>query len=130
MSENSVAETFAPYQVHEHIVLNSRRSPAPKVVHAHEGGDRPHQHQDCGPAFYGYRKPTFSAKPKGDQLPIVELEAWQTSFEVHLCAPMPSKGQPGYIGDGPGLMPVERMVNGFKMRISKLVDHTKAERAL
>ncbi len=112
--------------MHEHTVLNTHRSPAPKIVHAHEGGDQPHQHPDCGPAFYGYRKPTFRGKPTGEQRPWKDLEDWQRSFEIHVVGPpTPSKGQPGYVGEGPGLLPVERMVHGFKMRISRIVDHTK-----
>ncbi len=114
----------ATFQVHEHTVLNTRWSPAPKVVHAHDGGDRPHQHPDCGPAFYGYRKATYSAKPKGEQRPWKDLEDWQGHFEIHVVGPpSPSKGQPGYIGEGPGLLPVERMITGFKMRVSRIVVH-------
>lgn len=113
------------YQVHEHCVLNSHRSPTPKIVHAHDGGEMPHQHPNCGPAFYGYRAPKFSAKPKGEQLPWVDLEDWQRSFEIHYCGASPSKGEPGYIGEGPGLLPVERMIHGFKMRVSRIVDHTQ-----
>jgi hypothetical protein len=111
------------YQVHEHSV-ESQLSPAPKLIHAHAGGERPHKHPKCGPAFYGYGAPKFSAKPKGEQRTWVDLEEWQTSFEIHLFDPMPSKGEPGYIGEGPGLLPVERMVTGFKMRVSRIVDHT------
>lgn len=115
------------YQVHEHTVLNTRRSPAPKVTHSHDGGDQPHQHPGCGPAFYGYprQKPKFSAKPKGDQRPWKDLEDWQRSFEIHVVGPpSPAKGQPGYIGAGPGLLPVERMITGFKLRVSRIVVHT------
>lgn len=105
------------FQVHEHTVLNSRMSPAPKIVHSHAGGERPHQHPNCGPAFYGHGKPTFSAKPKGEPLPWVELEDWQKSFEIVICDPPKD-----YIGEGPGTLPAERMVKGFKMRISRIVD--------
>lgn len=115
------------YQMHDHTILNSRMSPLPRVVHSHVGGDRPHRHADCGPAFYGYGKPTFSAKPKGEQREIVEVTDEENSFEIHICAPLPSKGEPGYIGEGPGMLPIERMVNGFKMRVSRVVDHTTGE---
>lgn len=107
------------FQVHEHAFLNSRRSPLPKVVHAHPGGDTPHKHDNCGPAFYGHGAYTFSAKPKGDQLPIVALEDWQQSFEIVVCDP-PKE----YIGEGPGLLPVQRLMHGSKMRISRIVDAT------
>ncbi len=115
-----------PFQMHEHCVLNSRWSPTPRIVHSHEGGERPHQHPDCGPAFYGHlrQRDTFSAKPKGEQRPWLDLEDWQTSFEIHVVGPpSPKKGQPGYIGEGPGLLPVQRMVRGFKMRVSRIVVH-------
>jgi len=122
-------KTTTRYQVHVHSVLNSRRSPVPKTVHSHEGGDQPHQHPNCGPAFYGYPRqtPKFSAKPKGEQRPWQDLEDWQKSFEIHVCDPLPAKGKPGYIGEGPGLLPVEVMVKGFKMRVSRIVDHTKGK---
>jgi hypothetical protein len=114
-------------QVHEHTVLNSRWSPAPKITHSHAAGDHPHQHPDCGPAFYGYprSKTKFTVKPTGEQRPWQDLEDWQRSFEIHLGTPTPRKGQPGYVGEGPGLLPVDLMVKGFKMRISRIVDHTK-----
>lgn len=116
----------ARYQVHEHSVLNSHLSPTPKIVHAHARGDEPHQHPGCGPAFYGHRKYTFSAKPKGEQRPWQGLEDWQGSFEIHVVGPpSPSKGQPGYIGEGPGTLPAERMIHGFKMRVSRIVDHQR-----
>jgi hypothetical protein len=101
------------FQVHEHWRLDSRLSPTPKIVHSHAGGDQPHQHPHCGPAFYGYGTPMFSAKPKGEQLPWVELENWQRSFEVVYTGTCPPE-QRGY--EGGGLLAAERMVRGFKMR--------------
>lgn len=105
------------FQVHAHTRLDARRSPAPTITHAHAGGHDPHQHAHYGPAFYGHlrEKDKFVAKPTGEQLPIVELEDWQKSFEVVVCDPMPSVGQPGYIGDGPGLALPLRIARGFKM---------------
>jgi hypothetical protein len=114
------------FQVHEHTVLNSHFSPAPRVVHSHEGGEQPHQHPNCGPAFYGYRVAKFSAKPKGEALPWVDLEGWQRSFEIHYMGASPSEGEPGFIGNGPGTLPAERMIHGFKMRVSRIVDHTQS----
>lgn len=110
-------------EVHEHTVLNSQRSPAPRIVHSHEGGSTPHQHLSTGPATYGKvgnGKP--DEKPRGPQLPRVELEDWQKSFEIIVCNPSPSKGQPGYIGEGPGLLPAERLVNTYRMTISAVRD--------
>ena len=129
------------YQVHEHSIVSGPRANggcyAPsgqwllsKFSHAHEGGDQPHKHPECGPAFYGYPRqtPKFSAQPKGEQRPWQDLEDWQRSFEIHIGEPSPAKGQPGYIGEGPGLLPVERMITGFKMRVSRIVDHTSRKR--
>lgn len=117
------------FEVHEHTVLSSRMSPAPKVRHSHAGGDVPHQHPNTGPATYdidgeawfrstGQRrrgKKTFTTKPKGEQLPIVELEEWQKSFEIVICDPMPGKGEPGYVGEGPGVLLPMRIHHTFKM---------------
>lgn len=125
MSKKSITHRF---QVHEHTRLDSRQSPAPRLVHAHAGGDEPHQHEHHGPAFYGYGAAKFSARPKGNQLPIVALEDWQRSFEVHYMGTSPQEGEPGFIGVGPGTLPAERMIHGFKMRVSKIVDHTAGER--
>jgi hypothetical protein len=125
------------YQVHEHHIISGPRAnggaynragvwESSKFTHAHEGGDRPHQHRDCGPAFYGHlrQQPTFSAKPTGEQRPWQDLEDWQRSFEIHVVGPpSPSKGQPGYIGEGPGTLPAERMIRGFKMRVRRIVVH-------
>lgn len=116
------------FQVHRHTRLDSHFSPAPEIVHAHPGGDEPHQHAHYGPAHYGYGAPQFSAKPKGDQLPIVELEDWQKSFEVHYMGAAPGPGEPGFIGAGPGTLPAERMIHGFKMRVSRIVDHSRGRK--
>lgn len=108
----------ARFEVHEHTLLNSRMSPAPKVRHSHEGGDKPHQHPDTGPAAYGRSKPPFTVHAIGQQLPWVELEEWQKSFEIIVCDPSPSKGQEGYIGEGPGPLPAMLMVNTFRMNFT------------
>jgi hypothetical protein len=98
-----------PFEVHEHTFLSGPRakfSPAERLVHSHEGGERPHQHAEVGPATYtidkddwfrltGFRgggKKTFTKRPSGEQLPIVELEDlakvlhdshWQTAGHLH-----------------------------------------------
>lgn len=97
--------------------------------HSHEGGNQPHQHEHTGPASYtidkddwyrstglrGGGRKVFTARPTGEQMPIVELEEWQKSFEVVVCEPMPSKGQPGCQGEGPGIALPLRVARQFKM---------------
>jgi hypothetical protein len=92
--------------------------------HSHDGGDRPHQHPETGPATYtidkdewfkatglrGGGRKTFTKRPTGEQFPIVELEDWQKSFEIVIGDPPAA-----YLGEGPGLAPAARMVLGHKM---------------
>lgn len=123
------------FQVHEHSIVRGPRANGgcydrsgvwmpDRFTHAHAGGEQPHKHPDCGPAFYGHKTYTFSAKPKGGQRPWQDLEDWERSFEVHYMGAAPKKGEPGYIGEGPGTLPAERMIHGFKMRVSRIVDHS------
>lgn len=97
--------------------------------HSHEGGDVAHQHEHTGPASYtidkddwyrstglrGGGRKKFTVKPSGEQMPIVELEPWQRSFEVIFCAPTPSMGESGYMGEGPGIALPLRIAMGFKV---------------
>src|SRR6266487_5014440 len=99
-------------EVHEHTFVSGPRahggcySPRgtwqlSKFSHSHEGGERPHQHPNCGPAAFtidqadwfratglkGGGRKTFTPGPTGEQFPIKELEDWQTSFEVVIVGP-------------------------------------------
>lgn len=42
-------------------------------AHSHEGGDVPHEHPDTGPASFG-RMEKFTARPNGEQVPLVKTE--------------------------------------------------------
>lgn len=125
MSKKQSTPKVTPFQIHEHSLVSGARAniegPHRLLRHSHAGGEQPHQHPHYGPAFYGhlYQRDTFSAKPLGDQLQWQELEEWQKSFEIIICDPPKD-----YIGEGPGTLPAERMVRGFKMRISQIVDRT------
>jgi hypothetical protein len=84
--------------------------------HSHEGGDVPHEHQDCGPATYtidkdewaretglrGGGRKKFTAKPSGEQMPIVEMEDWQKTFDVVYCDQPTGPQFDGMTGGGLG----------------------------
>ncbi|HYZ88313.1 MAG TPA: hypothetical protein VE620_03350 [Myxococcales bacterium] len=129
---------MARLEVHEHSYISGRYAngganipgkmpptwKASKFSHSHEGGDRPHQHPETGPASYtidkddwlrttglrGGGRKTFTVKPTGEQLPIVELEDWQKFFELIIGDPPAD-----YRGEGPGFAPAARMILGHKM---------------
>lgn len=113
-------------EVHEHCFIHGPRAcwagtDRARVVHSHEGGDVPHQHPDTGPASYtidkdewyratgltGGGRKKFTAKPSGDQFPLVALEKWQTEFEIIVCDP---PAPPGFEGEGGGHHAAARMV--------------------
>ncbi len=125
------------HEVHEHFFIGGPRSrwagqPQGKLVHSHEGGDRPHQHPDTGPASYtidkeewlrttglfGGGRKTFTKAPTGEQLPLAELEDWQKSFEVIVGDP--AMGSQFKEHHGPGLALPMRMALGFKMQVSNV----------
>lgn len=115
-------------EVHEHSIISGPRSNCrAKIVHSHEDGDIPHQHEHTGPATYtidaddwreatggaeGGSRKHFTNTPEGDQLPRVELEDWQKSFEIHY-AEDPTGGFKGVTGGGH--LAAARMVLAFKM---------------
>lgn len=126
-------------EVHEHCYtsgpLSNRVGPdggANKFTHSHEGGDKPHKHEHCGPASYvidkddwfratglrGGGRKTFTVAPKGLQLPIADLEDWQKTFEVIVdeesCAKFIADG--GGKAEGAGIGPAARMVLAAKMK--------------
>jgi len=121
-------------EVHRHTFVSGPRSRGmfiPKThrttsdcSHSHAGGSEPHQHPDTGPATYvidrdewaratrfcGGGRKTYTARPIGEQMPRVELDEWQKSFEVIICDP-PKE----YRGEGPGIALAERLVQQFRM---------------
>jgi hypothetical protein len=128
-------------EVHEHSYVSGRYANGggyskdgrwiTKVVHSHEGGDQPHQHEHTGPASYtidkdewlkatglrGGGRKKFTAKPSGEQMPVVELEDWQKSFEVVICAPPKV-----YVGEGPGIALPMRLVKTFGLKVSRVTE--------
>lgn len=117
-------------EVHDHCYVAGPRANGHsyRFSHSHEGGDQPHQHPEAGPASYtidkdewfretglrGGGRKTFTAQPTGEQLPWVELEDWQKTFEVIIAAPTPDAGE------GPGLALPMRLILGSKMKVSSV----------
>lgn len=120
-----------PLEVHEHWFISGPRTRfgGERLVHSHAGGSVPHQHPATGPASYtidkdewllktglrGGGRKKFTARPKGEQLPRVELEKWQTEFEIIVGPPTPEK-----MGSGPGVALPMRMILGHGMRVSRV----------
>ena len=124
-------------EVHEHYFIrgpraNGRYGPdgkwqTGKFSHSHAEGNRPHGHTDTGPSSYvidkddwyrstglrGGGRKKFTTKPSGEQFAIEELEDWQKSFEVILGEPTPAFGEPGYLGEGPGIALPLRIAKAF-----------------
>jgi hypothetical protein len=135
-------------EVHRHSFVRGRRANGgcygpggawllSTFSHSHEGGSAPHQHPDIGPASFtidkdawaratglkGGGRKVFTAAPTGEQFAIVELEAWQTTFEVILGTPTP----PAW-GTGPGVALPLRMVLQFGMTGIVRVDRPTRKR--
>ncbi|HEY3887765.1 MAG TPA: hypothetical protein VGL73_04270 [Caulobacteraceae bacterium] len=126
----------ARLEIHEHCFVRGPRAGGwnYKLEHSHESGDGPHQHPHTGPAAFtidkdewlratglrGGGRKKFTAKPRGEQFPFVELEAWQREFEVVVCNP-PAEHK----GEGPGLAPVVRMLLGHRMTVAGVRDGRK-----
>lgn len=119
----------AALEVHEHSYVrgpNANRTDRYKFSHSHEGGDKRHQHPDTGPAAYtidkdewraktgliGGGRKSFTVNSTGVQLPIVELEDWQQSFDIVI---VPPSVEPA--GSGPGVALPLRLALGHGMTI-------------
>lgn len=134
MSQTTRPAAAKTLELHTHSFTSGPRSRGSyangfvtKFSHSHADGHRAHCHADTGPSSYtidkddwfrstglrGGGRKTFTVNPKGEQFPIEELEDWQKSFQVIICNPTPSKGQPGYMGDGPGEALPLRLMLGF-----------------
>ena len=119
-----------PFEIHSHSFVRGTRSRAGyhqnvwrgiNVSHSHEGGDRPHTHQDTGPASYtidkdvwlrttgmqGGGRKKFTAQPWGEQLGIAQ--PYDGSFQVILGKPTTPE-----LGTGPGVSLPMRMALTFK----------------
>lgn len=76
--------------MHEHAILNSKISPAPRIKHSHHGGGIPHRHPNCGPSFYSYhgypgyrgKPPKTTNKPIGEQREYEAMSEEESSFEL------------------------------------------------
>ena len=117
-----------PLEIHEHSIISGPRvNCGAKIVHSHEDGDIPHGHKHTGPATYtidqddwhratggvaGGSRKRFTKTPEGEQLPRVELEDWQKSFEIHY-AEDPTGGLKDVTGGGH--LAAARMVLAFRM---------------
>ena len=116
------------FEVHRHCVISGPHSNRGKdIVHSHEGGSKRHAHEHCGPATYtidkdewfaatggvqGGGRKEYTDAPSGEQLPVVELEDWQNSFEIHY-AEDPTGGMKDMTGGGH--LAAARMVLAFRM---------------
>lgn len=112
-------------EVHRHTFISGPRS-GQTIEHSHEG-PKGHQHADMGPATYticrnewfaatglrggGVKK--YSAKPKGEQFPLAEMEDWQKSFRI-IVGPRPEN----HAGEGGGFATAVRMVKQFDMKVA------------
>jgi hypothetical protein len=127
------------YEVHTHHFVSGPRSRAgygtegkwreTKFSHSHRGGSLAHAHPHTGPASYtidkdawfkatglrGGGRKKFTEQPTGEQLPLVDLEENQKSFEVIIGSPTPPEW-----GTGPGTAPIARMILGSRMRVSAI----------
>jgi hypothetical protein len=120
------APVVARLEIHRHA--NIHRSG--EIIHSHDEGARPHQHAGYGPATYtidkdewaratglkGGGRKKFSAAPTGQQLPIVELESWQRSFEIIVDEESLARFHRQHPGaTGGGEMTAARMILGSRM---------------
>lgn len=145
MSEPVITDLFGevpqrkPLEVHEHSIISGPRSNCgAKIIHSHEDGEIPHQHPCMGPATYtideddwhrmtglaGGSRKRFTKIPEGEQLPRVELEDWQKSFEIHYGDPPPN-----FKGTGGGHFTAARMVLASRMTVSNIVSFPGPKKA-
>lgn len=118
-------------EVHTHCIIGGPRArfAGAHITHSHAGGDVPHQHPDTGPACYtidrdewlratgmkGGDRKKYTRQPTGEQMPLVDLEDWQKSFNVVVAAP-PSN----FTGTGGGFDAAARMILAFGMECSSV----------
>lgn len=122
-------------EVHEHwYITGPNANCGRRLVHAHEGGDQPHEHADetqrTGPGAYtidkdAWRRATgltgggrkkFVGKPTGEQLPIVVIAPPRIDVVI--------VGDGGAVAargaQGPGLSAITRMELGMKARVASI----------
>lgn len=126
-------------ELHEHCYItgpNSRCAGTERgrLVHSHEGGDRPHVHENeihrTGPASYtidakqwaratgmrGGGKKSFTREPIGPQLPLREIEPPQIRVVVVGDGGASAAGGSTGAGDAPVL----RMMLGLKAQVASV----------
>lgn len=112
-------------EVHEHSYITgpNARISGRKLVHSHEGGDQPHEHEHTGPGSYtidkdawfratglkGGGRKKFTAKPTGEQLTVRVVAA--PTFEVIVLDSAITTG-------GPGIAPIARLEQACGARVS------------
>lgn len=125
----------ARLEVHEHwYITGPNANRGIHLVHAHEGGDQPHEHADetqrTGPGAYtidkdewmlrtglrGGGRKKFVAKPLGTQLPIVVIEPPRIDIVIVGDGGAAAAGG----ATGPGLSAVDRMQLVFKARVASV----------
>ena len=120
------------YEVHEHCFISGpNANRGMRLVHSHEGGDKPHEHADsvhrAGPGSYtidkdawfartglrGGGRKKFTPKPTGQQLPLVVVEAPKMRIVI-----VGDGGAAAARGcTGAGLDPVNRMQLAMKAEV-------------
>lgn len=123
-------------EIHRHSYIsgtNANWSPCREVVHSHEGGDRPHEHEHTGPGGYtidkdewfaatglrGGGRKKFTVRPTGPQLPVIPREP--TSFDIIYVGRCIETG-------GPELAPAYRMILGHRARVGRVYAFADATR--
>ena len=110
------------YEVHEHSYVSGPNANVcgRKLVHSHEGGNEPHQHEHVGPASFtidkdewfratglrGGGRKKFTRAPSGEQLAMVPLADSQLRYDIIIVG---DGGASAATGTGPGIAPVARL---------------------
>lgn len=114
-------------EVHEHSYVsgpNANKSWLRRLVHSHEGGNKPHEHEHSGPACYtidkdewlratglkGGGRKKFTKAPTGPQMSLNPCEPMTFEVIVHESA-IPAGG-----ATGPGIAPIARIELAFGAR--------------
>lgn len=127
----------AKLEVHEHYIIsgpNAHKTWLNKFSHSHEGGDKPHEHDDgvhrTGPGAYtidkddwflrtglrGGGRKKFTKKAAGQQMPLVHIEPPRIDIVI-----VGDGGVAAARGaSGPGLDPVHRMQLAMKAKVASV----------
>lgn len=126
---------MARLEVHEHcFITGPNANRGGHLVHSHEGGDRPHVHEDSthrtGPGSYtidkdewrrrtgltGGGRKKYTAKASGQQLPVVPVEPPQ--IRVFIVGDGGAAAARGCSGPGEG--PIARMQLAMKAEVASV----------